>query len=66
MTGTTTRDWKASVVSATSNPTNDIVDDFDFDYVNHNIATQMGRDTIGVDSATKVQFAYVVVPFSTF
>lgn len=65
VTGTVTRDMKVSVVTA-SNPTADTLEDFDFDFVDHSVSTQFGKDTMTMTSATMVQFAAVTVPFATF
>lgn len=56
---------KTSVATA-SNTNIDTTEDFDFDFVDHSISTQFGKDTMTMTSATMVQFAAVTVPFSTF
>lgn len=65
VTGTFSRDMIVSAVTA-SNPTADTAEDFDFDFVDHSISAQFGKDALSMTSATMVQFAAITVPFSTF
>ena len=65
VTGTFSRDMIVSVTS-TSNAVADTAEDFDFDFVDHSISAQFGKDALSMTSATMVQFAAITVPFSTF
>ena len=65
VTGTFSRDMNVSVVTG-SNAVADTAEDFDFDFVDHSISAQFGKDALSMTSATMVQFAAITVPFSTF
>merc|ERR1719464_1041170 len=65
VTGTFSRDMNVSVVTG-SNAVADTAEDFDFDFVDHQISAQFGKDPLSMTSATMVQFAAITVPFSTF
>ena len=65
VTGTASRDMTVSAVTS-SNPTADTTEDFDIDFVDHQISTQFGKDAKTMSSDTLIQFAAIKVSFSTF
>ena len=65
VTGTFERNMNVSVVEG-NNSVADTSEDFDFDFVDHSISAQFGKDALSMTSATMVQFAAITVPFSTF
>lgn len=64
MTGTASRDWTVSATSA-SNAVADTTQDWDFDYVDHQISTQFGKEGTAF-TGTKIQFAAKTVSFAQF